>query len=282
MQILAVDRGTQGTENHKVNDRLLMDAVSAELRTRGFEISRVNEEEVTSLDPDGVPGRIISMAQHPSHTSHLATLEAQGRVMVNSFSSILHTYRSFLTIAMAKRPQLPFARGAVLTSIAPEEVEDRAQALFHRFEQHLGSDFWLKRGDVHAAHPSDVLQPHDSNGFARALQEMYDRGVETAVVQQHIDGVVHKFYGVASGGFFHLQDFESGETRQDDGGVLESMAMMTAEYLDLSIFGGDAVRTPSGWIMIDINAWPSFSTVRDEAVVPIVEEIVRRFQEAEG
>lgn len=275
--ILAVDRGTQASAHHQANDRLLMNQVCAQLERTGFSILRIDEDDLHSLSSDLIPDRIISMAQAPSNTAHLGTLESQGRVMVNSFTSILHTYRSFLTIAMAKRPQLPFARGAVLTSIAPDEVEDRVETLHARFSQHLGSDFWLKRGDVHAAHENDVLQPGSETAFALALRELYDRGVETAVVQQHIPGDVYKFYGVAEQKFFHLQSFETGQPAPDDGGVLESMAMHTANYLDLSIFGGDAVRTESGWIMIDINAWPSFSTVRDQATIPIVEEIVERF-----
>ncbi len=281
-RVLAVDRGTQGSEHHRTNDRLLMDGVSARLEEIGFTVERVDEGELTNLSTDHVPSRIISMAQAPSNTSFLGTLESQGRVLVNSFTSILHTYRSFLTIAMAKRPQLPFARGAVLTSIAPDEVEDRVESLYARFSQHLGSDFWLKRGDIHAAHEQDVLQPGSEARFAGALRQMYDRGVETAVVQQHIDGEVCKFYGVADHRFFHLQNFETAEPANDDGGVLEAMAMHTADYLDLSIFGGDAVRTPSGWIMIDINAWPSFSTVRDQAIGPIVDTIVERFKRGEG
>ncbi len=281
-KILAVDRGTQGSDHHRVNDRLLMDEVTAALSSLGSEVERIGEDELPAFSFDMTIDMIVSMAQSPVNTPRLGEVEAAGTLVVNSFSSILHTYRSFLTMSMAKRPQIPYARGAVLTSIAPEDVEDHAGDLYQRFKHHLGSDFWLKRGDVHAAHQNDVVQPRSAEDFALALAEMHGRGVQTAVVQQHIEGLVCKYYGVEGGQFFHAQEFETSVTVDDDGGVLESLASFAAEYLDLTVYGGDAVKTDNGWVLIDVNAWPSFSTVRTEAVPAIVSALLDRWRGHQG
>lgn len=275
-EVLAVDRSTQGTDVHQVNDRRLMDAVCGRLEQEGFSVERIDETALPTRRDD-LPRRIISMAQAPKNTAHLANLESDGHVVVNSFTGILQTYRSFLTIAMAKRPQLPFAPGAVMTSLDPAEIDDHLAGLYERFAGHLGLPFWMKRGDVHAAHDNDVVAARSADDFVAAVHEMRSRGVETAVVQKHIDGPVFKFYGVAGGRFFHLQEFETGRSVDAGDIVLESLAMNMADYLDLTIFGGDAVRTPDGWIVIDLNAWPSFGTVRDEATPAIVDAILERF-----
>jgi hypothetical protein len=44
--------------------------------------------------------------------------------------------------------------------------------------------------------------------------------------------------------------------------------------MDLEVYGGDAIITPESKIyVIDINSWPSFARVRDEAKVHIAEHI---------
>lgn len=276
-RILAVDRGTQGREIHQTRDRLLLDSVCSRLERLGYDIERIGENQLPEVDPASSPGRIISMAQAPENTARLAELEAAGAVVVNSFSSILQTYRSFLTIAMARRPQLPFAPGAVLTSLDPEEIDSQVDILFDRFSGTLGTPFWLKRGDVHAAHERDVQSVSTPEEFTTAISDMRDRGVATAVVQKHIEGDVYKFYAVAGGRFFHLASFETGQPVIGGDRVLENLAMHTGDYLDLTVFGGDAVRTGSGWILIDVNAWPSFGTVREPGAQAIVEALLERF-----
>ena len=276
-RILAVDRGTQGSEIHQTRDRLLMESVCMRLEREGFSIDRIDEDDLESLEH--APPRVISMAQAPRNTARLAELEADGVVVVNSFASVLQTYRSFLTIAMARRPQLPFAPGAVMTSLDPNELDPQIDILFERFSSGLDLPFWLKRGDVHAAHENDVQLVGSRDAFVAGIAELRGRGVETAVVQKHIEGDVFKFYAVAGGRFFHLASFESGDPVIGGDQVLENLAMHTGDYLDLTVFGGDAVRSSAGWILIDINAWPSFGTVREPGAQAIVDALLERFAE---
>ena len=45
-----------------------------------------------------------------------------------------------------------------------------------------------------------------------------------------------------------------------------NLASSSADILGLDVYGGDAIISPDGSIsMIDMNDWPSFAPVRDEA-----------------
>ena len=55
---------------------------------------------------------------------------------------------------------------------------------------------------------------------------------------------------------------------------------MAAETLGLYIFGGDAIIAPDGGIsIIDINDWPSFAPVRDQAAGEIAKLVHRKAQQ---
>ena len=54
---------------------------------------------------------------------------------------------------------------------------------------------------------------------------------------------------------------------------------MAAETLGLYVYGGDAIISPDGTVsIIDINDWPSFAPVRDEASREIAKLILRKAQ----
>jgi D-alanine-D-alanine ligase-like ATP-grasp enzyme len=51
-----------------------------------------------------------------------------------------------------------------------------------------------------------------------------------------------------------------------------------AAALGLEVYGGDAIVTASGRIvLLDLNAWPSFALYREEAAERIAEYLTRRF-----
>ena len=55
-------------------------------------------------------------------------------------------------------------------------------------------------------------------------------------------------------------------------------ARRAATALGLEVFGGDAIVTPRGPILlIDLNAWPSFALYRDEAAAEIASYLEDRF-----
>ena len=57
------------------------------------------------------------------------------------------------------------------------------------------------------------------------------------------------------------------------------MIAVAAETLGLYIYGGDAIISPDGGIaIIDINDWPSFAPVREEASREIAKLVHRKAQ----
>ncbi len=274
--ILAIARRTQHSDKHQSNDAIMFGMTCDQLRERGYHVELIDEDRLASFLADHRPTRIISMAQRPENTALLARIESDGGVIVNSFESILNTYRVFLALRLAEEPA--FAGTYILSSLVEEDLEDFEGEAYAMIGKTLGESFWLKRGDVHAAHPDDVTFVASGGEFEAALENFRSRDVTSAVVQEHIEGEVVKFYAVSDRRFFHAQYFESEEPVGFDTTELQSEADRIARMLGLSIYGGDAVIGADGRItFIDFNAWPSFGTVRDRAVPQIVEAIIGSF-----
>jgi D-alanine-D-alanine ligase-like ATP-grasp enzyme len=62
--------------------------------------------------------------------------------------------------------------------------------------------------------------------------------------------------------------------------ALRAVVRRAAALSCLDVYGGDAIVTPEGrLVLIDLNAWPSFALVRDEAAQHIADQIERRLRE---
>src|SRR5207245_433813 len=68
---------------------------------------------------------------------------------------------------------------------------------------------WVKRGDVHAERPEDVIATSLEH-VDDALHAFRQRGIPWVALQQHIPGPVVKFYGVADGRFFNWYGADAG------------------------------------------------------------------------
>jgi len=66
-----------------------------------------------------------------------------------------------------------------------------------------------------------------------------------------------------------------------DAAHLASLAAGAAAALGLEVYGGDAlVSAPGTIVLLDVNAWPSFALYRDEAAARIASHLARRFSES--
>ena len=277
--ILAISRRTQHDQKHVSNDAKMFEMVVLQLGKIGYAVKQIDEDALAEYLDSSRPGRIVSMAQRPENTALLAQLEAEGCVIINSFYSVMNTYRVFMALRLADLP-LPFARSKILSSLVEEELENFEEEAYTMVAKTLGEPFYIKRGDIHAAHPNDVVCIASRENFANALEDFRERGVRAAIVQEHCEGTVVKFYAVSGKKFFHAQNFETGITVEFDTTALEEQAERIAGVLGLTIYGGDVVITPEGDLLfIDFNAWPSFGSVRDKAVPAMVKAIVEVFDE---
>jgi hypothetical protein len=119
-----------------------------------------------------------------------------------------------------------------------------------------------------------------------ALAALAARGIPRAVIQPHVDGDLVKFYGIGTAGtrsgpgwfhwFYHKDQTVAGHPL--DPGELARNARAAAAALGLEVYGGDAIATAAGrLVLLDLNAWPSFALYRDEAAPAIADYLALRF-----
>lgn len=264
---LAVMRGTQHAAKHVSNDALMFHLVCDGLRELGWNVECVPEGNLAeTLEQCGRPDCIISMAQRPDNVELLHRAALSGLCVVNAPAAVTNCYRTAL-VEILKDSEVPFGSTRLLDTAAPPGFPAVASA--------LGSPFWLKRGDIHAAHQQDVCRVESGEEYEQALAGFRERGVERVVAQEHLPGEVVKFYAVRGTDFFHAQFFETEDDVPFDTAPMRAIADAAAALAGLDIYGGDVVMTPAGPVLIDLNAWPSFGRVREAAAPKMVEAIVR-------
>ena len=231
------------------DDRAILHSTAAQLRDAELRVQLVEAETLGEI-LDG-PRIVFTMCQS---IEALAVLDSLHCPVVNSPGSIRGCFRLNL-VPRLEEARVPQPRWRIATDRMPRD---------------LGAGPWLKRGDVHAMEAADVRRIFEEEEWHAALEAMRRRGVPAAIVQEHREGEVYKFYGVA-GGFFRAYGLPAG--READAARLAGTA---ANAIGLSAYGGDGVCAPDGTLtLIDLNDWPSFSRCRDEAARAISEHLLR-------
>ncbi len=192
---------------------------------------------------------VLSMAQSGRALGILEGWEKDGTRVLNSVRSVRNCYRKALIHLLAEA-RLPIP----LSEISPlEEVEKKIS-----FRSPGG--YWLKRGDVHALEPMDVVKVTSRDELRQGLEHFRCKEIEEVLIQEHVEGEVVKFYGVGRGLYFSAFLASSGREVTQEMKGLSRLARGSAEAVGLDIYGGDAVVTGSGEeVLIDLNDWPSFS-----------------------
>ncbi|MFZ5624394.1 MAG: hypothetical protein ACOY71_08170 [Gemmatimonadota bacterium] len=253
-RLVAIYRSpTYSPAQHACNDTEIMNETVRRLIRRGWQATRIGEADVEA-------GRIpaadlyLTMCQGAAAAERLLPLEVSGALVINRPSSILNCHRHRLVPALADTG-IPFPR----TLIVPTAAESAIAGL--AFDRPL----WLKRGDVHAERADDVVML-SNGGLESALRAFAARGIARAALQEHVDGPVVKFYGVADGSLFHAFLPDGRDTLGADVvdlAALRDLAFSAARQLGLDVFGGDAaVPAPDRPVLIDLNDWPSFAPIR--------------------
>ena len=89
-----------------------------------------------------------------------------------------------------------------------------------------------------------------------------------------------KFYAVRESDLFHWYYLNGIYHTKFDEKRLRELASTSAEALNLFVYGGDAIVGRDGSItIIDINDWPSFAPVREQASKHIAQLIYRKAKE---
>lgn len=256
--ILGIYRERLYSPGHAENDAFILQMVAEELRQAGHAVELAPFEAVG--DRWRGAGLILSMCQGPSQVATLAAWQRRGAWIVNHPDAVMRCYRSSLVDTLTNA-QLPFPRHLMVkTHCGPEAVEEGLARLGGP------EGLWVKRGDVHATQPEDVQRVRDPERLRLLLDQFHARGITAAVLQEHLVGDEVKFYGVGGGRFFWWFYPKSHQGYPFDQQGLQGMAARAAETLGVEIYGGDAIVTRDGrLVLIDLNDWPTFAPCRGAA-----------------
>ena len=265
LKLAGIKRQTDFSPNHVENDSLIFMKTTESLIELGAEIKLYDEEDVPKLEIK--EDIIFSMAQGKEANIKLLKKTECGALIINSPQSVLNCHRLNM-VKLLQENCIPFPKSICGT------LEDMKKVQFDSFNCRK---IWIKRGDVHAVHSEDVTLAYSENEKNVTLNEFARRGISTAVLQEHLDGDVVKFYGVIGSDLFHWYYLNGINHTKYDEKKLNELAIKSAKSLSLEIFGGDAVISKDSSIsIIDINDWPSFAPIKDKASKKIAGLIYER------
>lgn len=258
----------------ETDDAEILRATGRELSGLGFSVTLKSPDELPEADDfDAVPPFLFVMCEQIPVVERLAAWERRGARVVNRPSGIRNTDRE-RTIALFRARDVAHPRSLLVSTELP------ARAAY-------GGPCWLKRADVHATQEGDVSFAGSPAALAFNLERLRARGIARAVVQDHVEGDLIKFYGVAGLGedggtpswfqwFYHRDQTLSNHAFDPD--ALAAATAKAAGALGLDVYGGDAIVSADGAIsVIDLNAWPSFALFRPVAAARIAALLAARF-----
>ena len=264
-------RESAHSPGRETDDTEILRLTGKHLEARGFRVVIQSPEEIAGL-PAERPRGVFMMCERLGILAHLRELAARGVPHVNTPLAVLNTYRDRMIALLAEA-----AVSFVPSRLAPTSGEIDLGVL----------PLWVKRSDVHNTQEGDVTFAPTADAAHDALAGLAARGMANAVLQPHVEGDLVKFYGIGGNAradgtpawfrwFYHKNQKVAGHPL--DPIALGRAVRRAAAALGLEVYGGDAIATPSGrLVLIDINAWPSFALYRDEASAAIAEHLVRRF-----
>ena len=263
--------------NHIGNDAAIFNAVAEQLRRRGCQVTIYNEEQFVN---DAIEERIIlNMCRERSSIEKLQHLEDEGCLVVNSGYGIENCTRERMT-RMLLGNNIPYPESLIVDT--DEDVRARLESSGFK-------TCWIKRGDFHAMHKEDVSYCRHIQEAQEVLQEYFYRKIPRAVINQHLEGDLIKFYGVRGQPFFYwFYPFDEGHSKYGHEAIngksqglafdreeLRGICQRAAEVLDVVIYGGDCIVGSDGSIkIIDFNDWPSFAPCRQEAAPWIAKAVL--------
>lgn len=267
LKIAGIRRGSQYSPNHVGNDAAIFNLTVEHLKRKGCLVKEYTEQEF--LKSDIKEGIIFDMVRDKDAIRKLKQEEEGGKLVVNSGYGIDNCTREKMTRLLVTNG-IPYPKSLIVKTCDPLPVSI----------EFLAKRYWIKRGDFHAIHREDVTYTRNVEEAENVLNEYALRGIETAVLNEHLVGDLVKFYGVAGSDFFYwfypndLNHSKFGWEKINGQAIgipfdleyLKSICDEAAKVLGIYIYGGDCVVEANGDIkIIDFNDWPSFAPCRSEA-----------------
>jgi glutathione synthase/RimK-type ligase-like ATP-grasp enzyme len=266
LRIAGITRSRKYSPNHEINDRLIITKTADQLKLMNVEVSLYEED---SFDETAIKENIIfSMVRGFEGLTKLNRIVKLGRLIINHPVSVINCYRYNL-IKYVKKHKIPFPKSILV------QTKNNLNGYLKKFRR---KDLWIKRGDVHSMQKEDVVYAgSDYESVVNILKAFNTRNILNAIIQEHINGDTVKFYAVTNTEFFHWYYIDGNPGNKFDIKRLKEIAGHAASLFNLHIYGGDAVILPDGKIIIiDLNDWPSFAPIRDEASYHIAKLIYEK------
>jgi len=265
LQIAGVRREQLYSPNHVGNDAMIFMKTVEHLTELGADVKIYEEQDLGKIEIK--EPFIFSMAQGVEGTAILLQMEKQGKFIINSPQGSINSYRSNMVKILTEKG-IPFPKSLIVSIDEKDKI---------KFEDFNARKIWIKRGDVHAVHREDVTLVYSEDERKNIFREFEKRGITEVVLQEHLDGDVIKFYAIVGSPLFHWYYLNGVNHTPFDKDKLVELAQNSAMALGLDVYGGDAVVAEDGSIsIIDINDWPSFAPVRDEASEQIAKLIFQK------
>lgn len=247
-------------------DAAILEAVLKGLEARGCQVATLRADALPEAPPPATG--FLHLAQGPAALARLAAWEAQGARLINPPEAVRRCWRRSLPEIMAQAG-VPYPKTRLYQT-------GEAQALF---AQDFPGPGWLKRAEIHAEGPGDVVRVATGQEALAVLRDFSRRGIDALVWQEHLPGREVKFYGVGPGRFFWAAATGDPMPLSPEATApLAELAGRAAQAVGLSVFGGDFILCPDGRpVLIDLNDWPSFSRCREAAAREIVRYVCDAF-----
>lgn len=274
--IAGIMRAGVFSPNHIGNDAAIFNIVADQLRKRGCVVNVYSEEEFIANDI--TESVVMNMCRQRESIEKLQRMEDAGALVINSGYGIENCIRERLT-RIFQGIGIPYPK-SLLVNTNESVIADLEKAGI--------SQCWLKRGDFHTLHREDVSYVRHAREAQDVLHEYFLRGIPRAVISEHLEGDLVKFYGIKDSPFFYwLYPMNGGKSRYAgsdapnfDKQTLMKLCQKAADVLDVQIYGGDCIVSAEGDItIIDFNDWPSFAPCRQEAGPQIAKKITSLIKE---
>lgn len=268
-KIVTIARDTADSPNMVANDAAILECITHELRALGAEVTHT-EQELLPADTD----IICHMSRTPGILQRLSKAEEEGVIVINSADAVKNCSRQKMTQALddADVPQPEF--------ILIESL-DELDALPY--------PAWIKRADGWSSHKEDVCYAADNKKAKDIFMRMQRRGIDKCIHFKHIEGDIIKFYAIGEN-YFHYSYPDPGKSKFGHEHIngaphrypfdivqMRNIVTSAAKATGVEIFGGDCIVNDRGEIyLIDLNDFPSFTAVRNEAAKEIAKYIINK------
>lgn len=255
IKIAAVKRANKFSPNHIEDDYLILKMTGDHLEKLGS-VVRYYDEEI--VEESFIKNRVMfSMGRTSAALKALENMQQKGAIVINPVEGIRNCFREN-TVRILKENNI-LSPDFILTDTSVVPPEDYVKSKFN------SEKLWIKR-DGHIIHREDIALVRSYDELRSILKEFSLRGIRKAIIQEHIKGSEIKFYAVKGRDFFHWYFVNGRENLNFNEEFLRGEALRAAEALGIEVFGGDAIIDDKGNIyFIDLNDWPSFAPVREEA-----------------